>query len=518
MTNLNTFGQYLAGTLAWSKERSERWYAERTDEADTVHVASAGRTITAAYEQLRNAAEYAEENLLLQRAISRFYRRSFLALDSKGIGESADELILELTLAGYLPNDSVPKHMLPKINALATEYYQAYDRMPSQFRDKGNPWVLDVLSVRIENLLNDHSRQDGFTQFAYDYFLRTINPKELLSSISEEDYTLSLFIAVNNALIKADAAIIRTGLLTRYELAPTKQGEYIAMNQRIDRLLAAGATDRLIRFVGRRGGPLRILWRMIDTHDNVATLLKTQSSFLNAYEEQIKAEYRRVNQRIRQGVIKSVAFLIITKVAIGVLIEIPYDKVLHGEILWLPLAINLLFPPIYMMILSMMLPMPGHANTMALSQNIEQLLYGKEPEKIVLRRRKGYGATYNIVYALLFLLIFGGVAWGLVLLGFSLLHLVIFFVFLSTASFLGFRLTRMVREIEVVDADQNALTIGRDIIYMPFVVVGHWISDKYGKMNIMSVVLDMAIELPLKSFLRLVRQWTAFISSKKDEL
>jgi hypothetical protein len=32
------------------------------------------------------------------------------------------------------------------------------------------------------------------------------------------------------------------------------------------------------------------------------------------------------------------------------------------------------------------------------------------------------------------------------------------------------------------------------------------------------MILDMLIELPLKTVLRLVRQWGAFISSKKDEL
>jgi hypothetical protein len=242
-------------------------------------------------------------------------------------------------------------------------------------------------------------------------------------------------------------------------------------------------------------------------------------AFLNGYEAQIRAEYARVSNRIKQGIIKSIAFLIITKVIIGIVIEIPYDRMVHGEILWLPLGINLLFPPLYMIALSLMLPMPGPANTRALIRNIEQLIYGEEPDKILLRKgKKRFGTAFNVIYALLFLAVFGGATWLLVSLDFSVLHLAIFFVFLSTASFLGFRLTKMVREIEVIDADQNALTITRDILYMPFVVVGHWISDKYGKMNIMTLILDMIIELPLKTILYLVRQWAAYITSKKDEL
>jgi hypothetical protein len=114
--------------------------------------------------------------------------------------------------------------------------------------------------------------------------------------------------------------------------------------------------------------------------------------------------------------------------------------------------------------------------------------------------------------------VFGLVAWLLWSFGFSLLHLVIFFTFLSTASFLGFRLSRMIREIEAVDAQQSGITLVRDFLYLPFVVVGRWISENYARVNVVALILDMVIELPLKTVLRLVQQWGNFISSKKDEL
>jgi hypothetical protein len=58
----------------------------------------------------------------------------------------------------------------------------------------------------------------------------------------------------------------------------------------------------------------------------------------------------------------------------------------------------------------------------------------------------------------------------------------------------------------------------RDIIYLPFIYVGQYISDRYAKVNIIATVLDLMIELPLKTVLRLVRQWTLFLNSKKDEI
>jgi hypothetical protein len=53
---------------------------------------------------------------------------------------------------------------------------------------------------------------------------------------------------------------------------------------------------------------------------------------------------------------------------------------------------------------------------------------------------------------------------------------------------------------------------------MPFIAVGQWISYRYSQVNIVAMALDILIELPLKTILRLVRQWTQFLNDKKDEL
>jgi hypothetical protein len=518
MMTLNPLGRYLADTLGQARQRSlqrQTQYAQ----VDKVHVVGAGGAVTAAYEQLRNAAEYAEEHLLLQRAIGRFYRRVFLSRDTKRIGESAGELILELTLAGYLPNDTVPVTLLPIIDALVLDYYQAYTGLLSKHHSQANAWTLDILSVKIEGLLNDRSYQDAFTQFAYDYFQQALDAEKLFGAALPADYSLSLFIAVNRALIKADGAMIRSALLARYGTVPAVSLEYVEINQRIDSLLESEATEKLNRVVDKHGAPLRVLWRMIDTHEDIAVLLDSPATFLGGYEAEVRTEYDQISRKIRLGVLKSIAFLIITKVVIGLVVEVPYDHLVYGETLWLPLAVNLVFPPLYMVLLSLMLTRPGPANTRALAGNIERLLYGEQQAGITVRRGgSGFGVAFNVAYVVLFLLVFGGVAWFLTSLGFSPLHLTIFFIFLSTASFLGFRLSRLIREVEVVDSEQNALTMTRDVLYMPFVVVGRWMSDKYSKVNIMTLILDMAIELPLKTFLYLVRQWAAFISSKKDEL
>lgn len=89
---------------------------------------------------------------------------------------------------------------------------------------------------------------------------------------------------------------------------------------------------------------------------------------------------------------------------------------------------------------------------------------------------------------------------------------------MSAASFLSFRLGHLVRELELVRSKSNGVTMLRDFIYLPFVVIGQWMSDKYSKLNIVTVILDVIIEMPLKTILRLLRQWNAFIDERKDDL
>jgi hypothetical protein len=508
--SLNSYGQKFADALHNASAHAEATAAHESH-TQKVHVTGAGRTLTFAYEQLRNAAEYTEEHLLLQRAIRRFYKRLFLTRDDKRIASSGEELIVELTLAGYLQNDTVPVATVEKISNLAVDFYAAQTRFGK------DTWAVDLLAVEAERLLNDDTKRRVFSQFAYDHFLESIDRAKVVSGRTDH-YEVALFIAVQKALLKSDQASIRANLLRRYQQSPVSE-DYATTNKMIDTAFTALTTEKLFRVVDRRGAPFRILWRLIDEHEDFNRLLLSREQFLSAYETQINNEYTRIDKRINRGIIKSVIFLIITKVLIGVAIEVPYDYLMHGEIVVLPLAINLLFPPVYMILLRFTLTQPSGANTTALIDTIDELLYSKEDTLVLSQRTgRGFGMAFNVFYSLFFLVIFAGATWGLYTLGFSILHMLIFFVFLSTASFLGFRLSRQIRELEVVQGQQDGVTIIRDFLYIPFVVVGRWMSEKYSKINIVAMTLDMVIELPLKTVLYLMRQWGAFISSKKDDL
>lgn len=519
MQPLNTIGQDLkTQLLAAITAREARQSAH--DSAEKIHIVGAGAALTAAYEQLRNAAENAEEHVLVQRATQRFLRRLFLTRDHDRIAKTGEELSVELTHAGYLANDSVSDREVEAINQLATRYYDTYRDVSTSHSNHAETWTLDVLAAEIENILQPDEMSRAFVQIAHEYFSKQIIDGLVFPEAQTPiDSDTALYVAIHRALLKSDPAIIRLGLLKRFGQNPGDE-YYVTLNQEIDRLVISGTTDKLQHYVDRRGATWRVLNRMMSERDDLHALIDRRDAFLDAFTGQVTSEYERVESRVDRGVFRSLIFLVITKVLIGVAIEAPYDHIFLGAIAWTPLLINLLFPPIYMVLLRSTMGLPGRANTVHLTNEMEQVLYEESPNRQLHRRRQqSFGAAYEAVYVAAFVAVFVGVALFLWLeLGFAWLHLIVFYVFLSAASFLGFRLSRMIRELEAVQSHQNGLTAARDFLYMPFVIVGRWISDKYARVNLVAMVLDMLIELPLKTVLRLVRQWSIFISNKQDEL
>jgi hypothetical protein len=521
MNSLNPIGSQLSDDIAAARSQKKN-QVTLASSAQTMHVVGAGATLTAAYEQLRTAAEYAEEHVLLQRAIRRFYRRLFVLRDKTQVATSGEGLVIELTHAGYIPNDTVTESDVADVSDLAKQYYDVYVHLLNNrtlSREQIDHWTYELLAVEIEWKLNSDTYQQAFIQFAHNYFSESIDYSQVFKT-KPEGVEIALYIAVHRALLKSDDASLRLGLLKRFRHEVSRDDSYIAINSQIDELLGSDVTEKLFRLVDRRGAHLRVLRHMMDDATDLDVLLRNREQMLLAFERQVAAEYETINTRVNSGILKSVVFLIITKFLIGLAVEIPYDYLVFGTILWLPLAINLLFPPLYMVLLRATMMLPGNANTKRLVEQIDDTLYGQKTNKLLVRRAgQEFGTGYSIVYGVFFAIVFGGVAFVLwKFLDFDLMHLLIFFIFLSAASFLGFRLSRMIREIESIETHQNGVTLVRDFLYMPFVVVGRFLSDKYSKVNIVALALDMLIELPLKTILRLVRQWAAFISAKKDQL
>lgn len=484
MPELDTIGGLLFTGLSTAVHDEDAEAKARTH-TEKVNIVGAGETLTAAYEQLRNAAENTEEHLLVQNAIRRFYKQLFVTHDNELIRTSGGELAIELTYAGYIANNTLTKDQLDAISHAAAEHYTVYEQLQKRrgiSADTSAGWILDTLSVAVLCTITPMQKDSAFVSVAYQYFEKIAKDEYVDKTLDDDEYSAALYVAVHKALLKSNTAVIRTSLLVRYAIHVTDGDRYIAYNQRIDMLLSSSATDKLYHLVDRQGAPLRIIRRMIEDTPDFLQLLPRRDAFLDAFEKEVEREYASIMSRVNRAIVRSVIFLIITKFLVGIAIEVPYDIWANGHIMWQPLLINLIFPPLYMIALRLTLNLPGYANTRALVDRTEAILYGDEHTLLVKKRRgvadRRYGSAFSIAYVLFSLVVFSLVIWLLLSLGFELVHIAIFFVFISAASFLGFRLSRLIRELEVVRSSSNGFTFIRDVIYLPFVVMGRWMSEK----------------------------------------
>ncbi|MFI5212570.1 MAG: hypothetical protein ACHQTE_01240 [Candidatus Saccharimonadales bacterium] len=495
-----------------------------------IHVSTLGRALSTAYEQLRNASENIEAHLLFQRATLRFYKRNLSFAFKKDPESLAQELIIELTQAEYIENDTVPARMTDELDHLIATYYQLYWQLIDDHygvpRDVAQRWVLELLSVQSEQLFHNPLRILSFAHLAHAHFVKTMTISDYIvptESIESGEYEKILYISIHKALLKSDDANVRNALMRLYGIAADNCTDFVTFNQNYDSLSLLKTTAKLARVVNKNGAPLRIIRATFFECSEAVDprLLAQQSQTLTTIENHIDEEYAQVRKRRNAGVVKSIIFLLITKALIGVVVEIPYDLVVSGSIIIIPLIINLLFPPVFIAISALTFKLPSSANKIVLTQYVQSLIYTSgQPQlvRVIKAQRLNKSRTFNTIYVIMFVIVFLLVADRLYALNFNIIQGLIFFVFLSTASFLSYRLTVQVKELEVVTTSQGIFALLRDFLYAPFIFVGQRISYRFAKMNIVAQVLDMVIELPLKTILRLTRQWTVFLSNKKDEL
>jgi len=491
----------------------------------TYHVASIGSGFYFAYEQLRNVAEYREHHLLLRSAIQRYLER-YVRLDH--FEPAAADLVTELTQSGYLKNNTVPLATIEQADAalsgLAGVYLQLREHRVN--RDAAADWLYQYASVQIENLLSPDPKGNVLMQFAYEHYFYCIDRSATaVAKIADHAYRIALFCAVQRALFKSDLATSRYYCvsLSLPNLSEQPAEHIIELNRTIDRLYQGPHTNRLFRLINRYGAPLRILRELVMESSSFADLFANRNETLSRVRSLCSQEYAAVRESLGRRILKTIFFIFLTKTLIGVSIEVPYDLFISGAISWQPLIINILFPVAYMIMIGSRISTPSRQNTEVVADYVDRILYEGAGAPVVYKPKKrvtskALNAAFTTVYVLAF---FGSMTlllWILQKLQFNIVNGIIFFIFLSAVSFLGLRLRTQAHELSLLDERQGIMQAFIDTLTAPFVRVGHWLSDKYAKANIVTAILDTAIEMPIKTSLRLLRQWVSFMRDKQEEL
>lgn len=511
---LSPAAQRLSGLLQSNNSQS-------SEQSEKFNVSGVASDVYFAYEKLRNAADYSHQHLLLRSAIERFLKRDLTLKHGSRPKKLAKDLLTELTNARYFANDSIPTTALTQINQFIADYVSFFHTATNSVGvtpQTAARWTYQILSVAIERILQPQPTNDSLIGFAFNHYAEAIERKNF-AELSEDDFNIAVFCASMRSIFNSDQATTMSVWLSLTLKSGTSIQDFVKACEQVDKWFDAPQTNKLGRIINRYGAPVRSINEVVQSNPEIT--LNNSRDFMQLLEETVVTQYSITQNKLQKSVKRAVIFIFLTKLLTGIAIEIPYDLFIFGKIAYIPFAITMLVPIIYMLSAIFSLRRPDSRNTQTILNYVERIIY-KTDNPIVYRQRARvnprWRTWFNVVYALIAFAVLGFVIWGLIQAGFHIIHAVMFFLFLSGASLLRFRIMQSARELEVIDRHQSVFAALADFLYLPFIQLGQVLSDKYRQINLAAFLLDLAIELPLKTSLRTLRNWADFLRDKREEI
>ncbi len=511
---------------------------ERPPAGNLIHVSEITSLPAFVYEKIRNIIDYKDEYLLRKNAIRRFLKRSLLLPKLAQSPEAAVRaLVRELVLSRYLKNDSVPETVVATLGPILGKYYELFSELGRLGCDapRWREQVQGIAAVECDSHLVSPAERNAYVSYAYQLLQPVLQLPDALES--DDAKKVQLVLTLERVLERADRDIINYYLLRHYfpdwfTLSPETAARWLA--PQVGACLKTFAELQDYR-LGRRLLPpvKRLLVPLITLRDLFHTgqgsrrdLLSKPQKLESLIRETYQSYWRATRKRIRRKGFHAMAYIFLTKMLLALLLEIPYERIVlqQEHLTYLPLAINLLFPPLLMLVITLLIKSPEAHNEARVVTGVQEMVYGGEADFFKPYRLKTAPPKFwrRFFYSLLYLITFGAtfglLVWLLSSLGFNLLSGALFIFFISLVSFFGISLRQQARQLKVVAGKETFSAFVVDFFTLPVVAFGKWLSTTFDKVNIFVFFLDFLFEMPFKSLLKIIEDWFAFLKEKKDEM
>lgn len=479
------------------------------------------------YEKLRNAMEYREDEVILRATIERILRRRLLL--GGNAKTTAAPLIRELIWARYLPHDGVGESMVGNIEEVIDSYLQLRLGILSQhtFSESVlNEWIYDLMSSHIAVVLRPNVQNQVIANFMYQVLRQNV---EIIDD-TEETKDAQVYLAVRKAFARDDRAFLRFSMFGQiFGMLDRSRLDTIAKNfptgfAEINKQLQYPRKDAIFGYVKKQTAPFLILEDVFLQHTEALKAFIEGDGFKDAIYKVCEKRYQSISAKITRAIIRSVLFLLLTKLIFVFLIEGTYEIIRYGEYQWNTLIINTGIPPLLMLIVGFMIRPPDKANTDAIYRYIQQVLSQEHPKfghSLLIKGKEETKSTmhtmFGILWSLAFLLSFGSIIYVLYLLQFNIVSMLAFLFFLAIVSFLAYRIS-LTASIYRLGDKQNMLTPVIDFLFLPIIRVGRQLTEGISQINILIFLFDFVIETPFKELFAFFEQLFYFLHTKRDEL
>lgn len=479
------------------------------------------------YEKLRNAMEYRQDEVILQSTITRILKRRVL-LGGKEVGA---HLVRELVWARYLPDGSITEETIrisdEKINLyLKLKKYIIEHRILKE--GDAYEWIFDLMSSDLEDLLNPHQEREAMG----NYIFHALSPNITLENETEEVKNLQLFIAVRRSYARENLALLRYSLFKQYfgELTPHNyqkvENHFKEAHAEIESSINYPRRYKISNYVKRYIPPFLILEDMLRTQEEkIYSIIENEEELSNSVITTCEIKYKGISSKVRRAIVRSVFFILISKVIFAFVIEGTFERYVYGDIQWLTLTLNIIIPVSLMIIASFFISTPGRKNSLRILQAIRGLLFSEHPTigqtvMIADPSKKKVSFSDNVFTTLwltTFLISFGLIIYALTLARFNFVSQGIFLFFIAIISFLTYRISQTAH-VYTLEDKQNIKSLIADFFFLPIARVGRHLTEGISQINILLFLFDYVIETPFKGLFGFFDQWFLYLHSKRENL
>lgn len=483
------------------------------------------------YEKIRNAIDYQEEHLLRKNALYRILKRKLLIekiLINQSEEKLAEQIVQEMIRAGYLKNNQEPIEKIKKTQFIIEKFnyfIQHADLNKSDFS-----WIIELEACEIEEVLVPAIREQALVRFAFEILNPRIIDKD--GQIENEEKELQTLLAINRALRKSDAGMLRYILWNLYYPKwSNPDAAYVLDIAKNFKQIQKEIEEQLnhpwkktLEGIAKRHAI--IFWTIQDIilkdPQKAATIFNDEEILIREINKALETRYKTVRKRLVTGAIRSIIYVFFTKMLLALLIEFPLDMMISHSVNYMALGINVLFPPILMFLVTIMITTPGKKNTERVIQEITGIVNGKtEMQTFLLKppHKRHFITSFilNTLYLIVFIASIYFIYIGLIKIGFNWVSILIFIFFLSLVSFFGIRIKRPIKEITIIQKRDNIFNLLIDLVALPFATFGRWLSVKFSKVNFIAFIFDFIIEAPFKIFIEVLEDLFKFWREKKED-
>ena len=277
------------------------------------------------YEKLRNVMEIQDEGVILKNAIKRILKRRMML---GGTGNNiAEPLLRELVWARYFPDESLPQNLVTKTTHIINLYLALKHKILELHRFKDstlNEWMLDLMSCEISRMLAPNKEKEAMSNFMYHILKERI----LIEDDAEDTKNVQVYLAIRRAFAKDDLSFLRYHLFS--QIFPPLTNESIESIARVfvkgfkemERQLHYRLKEKIYLYVKRQTPIFIILDDVLREYKKDALkLISDPIAFEATVMEDCERRYKEISSKVRRAIIRSVIFLILTKVFFAFAIE-----------------------------------------------------------------------------------------------------------------------------------------------------------------------------------------------------